>query len=310
MVAEAKEAREAHGTSHGTSQWTYVVGDVHGCYDELLRLEDEVRAHAQAHGARAFFVCVGDLLDRGPRIKEVVEHVRKGVKAGTHACVGGNHEVFFAETLWALAPWNFEAARGWPLDSSLALYSAGLTKRHAHEGAPLGLSLWDVAELSKSRWLRCGGRETLASFGCDPDDVNSWHVDVDTLAFLVGLPLLWESNRVVVSHAYVSRADVPILFDLAKRGSLAPQLFHSSLTSKEHDVLENALWNREPPAEAPLDDRVHVSGHTPMEGPFFDAEKRIVNVDTACVFGNMLTAFCVETGSFLSVPGWQQSVFR
>ncbi|MCA2959592.1 MAG: metallophosphoesterase [Silvanigrellales bacterium] len=302
MAAEAKEAPR--------ERWTYVIGDVHGCYDELRRLEDLAHEHASSHGVAAFFVCVGDLVDRGPRVKEVVAHVRKGVRAGTHACVGGNHEALFAETLWALAPWNFEISRGWPLPSTLALYSPGIPLRHASEGLPAGLTLANFAELSRTRWMRCGGRETLASFGCDPDDVDSWHVNGEDLAFLVGLPLLWENARAVVTHAYATRAELDVIAQLSTRGKETPLAFHESLSIEEQRILDSALWSREAPSEAPAPGRFHVTGHTPLEGPFLNETTGVVNVDTACVFGNTLTALCLETGTFLSVPGWQDSPFR
>ena len=47
---------------------TIVVGDVHGCYDELMALMDKVEL-----GEKDRVVCVGDLITKGPKSKEVLE---------------------------------------------------------------------------------------------------------------------------------------------------------------------------------------------------------------------------------------------
>ncbi len=80
-----------------------VIGDVHGCFDELcallndlgyrLSLAEEPEAlHAAAHpqGRRAIFV--GDLCDRGPKNVEVLRLVMGMVRDETALCVIGNHD--------------------------------------------------------------------------------------------------------------------------------------------------------------------------------------------------------------------------
>jgi protein phosphatase len=75
-----------------------IVGDIHGCYDELEQLLAELgyeRAadgpYAHPEGRRAIFV--GDLVDRGPRIIDSVRLVKAMVDAGTALCVPGNHDM-------------------------------------------------------------------------------------------------------------------------------------------------------------------------------------------------------------------------
>jgi protein phosphatase len=77
-----------------------VIGDVHGCFEELLLLlgrlsyrlrEEEGRTLVEPPpGRHALFL--GDLIDRGPRIPEVVELVMDMVAAGSASCLRGNHE--------------------------------------------------------------------------------------------------------------------------------------------------------------------------------------------------------------------------
>ena len=75
-----------------------IIGDVHGCFDELVTLLGELgyevsddRAHAHhPDGRRAFFV--GDLVDRGPASPAVLRLAMNMVDDGDAVCIPGNHE--------------------------------------------------------------------------------------------------------------------------------------------------------------------------------------------------------------------------
>jgi protein phosphatase len=97
-----------------------VIGDVHGCGDELDALldalgyaagEDGVRRHPE--GRKAVFV--GDLVDRGPRIVPVLRTVMAMVEAGSALAVPGNHDIKLVK---ALRGKNVQITHG--LDRSLA----------------------------------------------------------------------------------------------------------------------------------------------------------------------------------------------
>jgi len=88
-----------------------IIGDVHGCADELMellrRLGYEVRlegtgaerraATSAPKGRRAFFV--GDLVDRGPNAPDVVRIVMAMVAANQASAVIGNHDDRFLRWL-------------------------------------------------------------------------------------------------------------------------------------------------------------------------------------------------------------------
>jgi protein phosphatase len=84
-----------------------LVGDVHGCFDELVLLlgqlgyviADGAEGVSISHpqGRRAVFV--GDLVDRGPKSPEVIRLVMNAVAAGTGFCVAGNHDVKLSRKL-------------------------------------------------------------------------------------------------------------------------------------------------------------------------------------------------------------------
>jgi protein phosphatase len=76
-----------------------IIGDVHGCYDELIELLVELgyqidpdgTAARHPDGRRVFFV--GDLVDRGPATPAVLRLAMGMVASGDAMCVPGNHEV-------------------------------------------------------------------------------------------------------------------------------------------------------------------------------------------------------------------------
>src|SRR5579862_3568063 len=75
-----------------------IIGDIHGCCDELEALLSRLGYAPGAEGAwrheagrKAVFV--GDLVDRGPRIADTLRLVIGMTKAGSAFCVPGNHDI-------------------------------------------------------------------------------------------------------------------------------------------------------------------------------------------------------------------------
>lgn len=92
----------------GDLQGYDVIGDVHGCAQTLTQLLARMGYVKQAgvwqHPTRkALFL--GDIIDRGPRIREALHLVHDMVEAGAASCIMGNHEIN------ALA-WNTPAPAG------------------------------------------------------------------------------------------------------------------------------------------------------------------------------------------------------
>ena len=81
-----------------------IIGDVHGCCDELIELLGKLGYSEGPPGAwghperKAIFL--GDLVDRGPKIPEVVRLVMESVNAGYALCVPGNHDMKFMRRIW------------------------------------------------------------------------------------------------------------------------------------------------------------------------------------------------------------------
>lgn len=68
----------------------WVIGDVHGCFDQLNELIYRIRFY---HGSKCIIIQLGDLIDRGPSILEIFELINK---EKIITCVG-NHELNFTQ---------------------------------------------------------------------------------------------------------------------------------------------------------------------------------------------------------------------
>lgn len=67
----------------------YVIGDVHGCFDEMTALLNRI----QAKDPEACFIFVGDFIDRGPKVIETLEWAMQHISPdGRYQAVLGNHE--------------------------------------------------------------------------------------------------------------------------------------------------------------------------------------------------------------------------
>ena len=126
----------------------YTIGDIHGHLDLLKSAHHRINADMALHG-HARVVHLGDLVDRGPDSRGVVEFLMKGVQAGRDWVVlKGNHDRLFTQFL------NDPAWR-----------DPGLKSEHS--------------------WLhpRLGGAATLASYGVrSPGDRPVGPVHADAVA--------------------------------------------------------------------------------------------------------------------------------
>ena len=67
----------------------YVVGDVHGCYDELIALINRI----ESKDDDAHIIFVGDWVDRGPKVYETLMWMKDHITIdGKYQSVMGNHD--------------------------------------------------------------------------------------------------------------------------------------------------------------------------------------------------------------------------
>lgn len=83
-----------------------IIGDTHGCYEELVELLGELGYRAAGEGPEPLMegpifshpggrtvIFLGDFVDRGPRILDTFRLVYNMIQAGSALCVPGNHDV-------------------------------------------------------------------------------------------------------------------------------------------------------------------------------------------------------------------------
>jgi serine/threonine protein phosphatase 1 len=130
----------------------YAIGDVHGRLDLLTRLirriEDE---EATLPAAKTSLLLLGDIIDRGPQSRQVVELVMRSRRGVTPVVLKGNHEEI------AVGAWlgDREALAGWlrhggvqTLESygvntaELDLDDLALAQRVIHAAIPVSVIAW------------------------------------------------------------------------------------------------------------------------------------------------------------------------
>ncbi|MFN4099879.1 MAG: metallophosphoesterase family protein [Pararhodobacter sp.] len=148
---------------------TYAIGDIHGHLDLLRAAHDRIAADRALVGdAESPLIHVGDLVDRGPDSRGVVEYLLRGQLSGQPWVVlKGNHDRMFT------------------------LYLEG---RHDPRLRP------DLDYLNP----RIGGGTTVQSYGLPPDatpEQAAAAVPAGHQAFLEGLPLYHLRGEVLFVHA-------------------------------------------------------------------------------------------------------------
>jgi serine/threonine protein phosphatase 1 len=132
--------RKAQVAAMAQGERVYAIGDVHGRLDLLTALLDSIdRDDAGRDVARTRIVLLGDLVDRGPQSKQVIDHLIERDWHGREvAMLKGNHEEVFLLTLAG----DLEATRFWlRIGGAETMISYGTPAELIESGDPL-----DIAE--------------------------------------------------------------------------------------------------------------------------------------------------------------------
>jgi len=133
-----------------------VVGDVHGCADELEALLDALGYARDAAGVYRHptrrLAFVGDLVDRGPRVPDVLRVAMDAADAGAAFCVPGNHDAKLVKKL-----------HGRPVQVTHGL--AESLEQLAHEPAAFAARVAAFLDGLPSHLVLDGGRLVIAHAG-------------------------------------------------------------------------------------------------------------------------------------------------
>ena len=201
-------------------QFTFAIGDVHGCHRALEDILRQCRIYARHDAYR--FVFIGDYVDRGPDSRAVIATLRELERQrapGGVVCLAGNHEEMMLDAIDTGDP-------GW--------------------------------------WMSNGAAETLSSYGID----EPRHLPLGDVAWVRRLRLSFDDGRRRFVHAGVD-PERPL----------------------DEQTRETLLWIREPFLHSHKDfGRLIVHGHTPSRTGSPEIRPNRINLDTACVYGGVLTA--------------------
>ncbi len=258
-----------------------IIGDLHGCCDELeallaqlgyvpvqLGIDAETSVAFRSakerdfrgakgddplwgnrsfrHPASRKAVFLGDLVDRGPRILDTLRLVRNMVVDGAALCVPGNHDAKLMRKL-----------RG------------------------------------KDVQVKHGLAESVAEIDALPDAIRECFAKeaADFLDSLVSHYVL-DGGRLVVAHAGMNE-------EMQGRGSGKVREFalygETTGENDEFGLPVRCNWAAEYRGRATV-----VYGHTPVPEP--EWLNQTTNIDTGCVFGGRLTALRWPEREFVSVP--------
>jgi hypothetical protein len=291
MVLHDKRANLAHNILMETKVYHFILGDIHGAYDQLLRLESKLIKFAKKEDALASFISCGDLIDRGPDSKKVLEHFAQGVKKGTHQFVIGNHEIMLLEVLESYRPDLFQNIK-------IPFWFKTLKEQFASDPTiNPDISFEEFRDYVKSMWLRQGGLETLASFNFHRDNHLSWSVDPTLLQLIFSAPfsleLFFDQKIFVITHALPTT----VALETMREHPLSARKSEETV-EVYREALDTLIWNREETGPPPHEHERWISGHTPFEGIKRRAKGKILQIDTGCSNDGPLTAWCLEKNRF------------
>lgn len=114
-----------------------IIGDIHGCHKQLIELLDKLPADIEK------IYSVGDLIDRGPESKAVVQEcIDREI-----ICVRGNHEDMFLDVITGSKKYGESIFTMNGGDTTLESYQIGeITTKHDFKGTSLEIVSIDIPD--------------------------------------------------------------------------------------------------------------------------------------------------------------------
>jgi serine/threonine protein phosphatase 1 len=178
----------------------YAIGDVHGEYEKLDRLLEFIREDAQRLGVSPFIIHVGDLIDRGPDSRSVVERVMRLHREAPDRTVTlrGNHEELMLHA--------------YDREETIGLY----------------------------HWAVNGGDETIAAYQSANGKGDHWRqaIDRDHIAWMRSLPTQYrdEQRRLVFVHAGIDPKTFPDCDDGVRLWTRSDKFFDPGRWPKRREL--------------------------------------------------------------------------
>ncbi len=188
----------------------YVIGDVHGHFETLKALVDELPTEAT-------LVFVGDLVDRGKQSAQVV----KFVKDGGHLCVMGNHEE-------AMCVYGFNIVQAYENSVPLPLHNIWFSN-----GGVATLLSYGLVQLKEGKPAKVENyREALKAF---KEDI-AW---MEKLPLYLEFPVIHASGKPVV----VSHAPIGTVWGMRHMNAMYDTFFRTAMSSRREPDSDTKIFN-------------------------------------------------------------------
>lgn len=238
----------------------YVIGDIHGCYDDMIALISKI----ETADAEAIIYFVGDFIDRGSKVFETIRWMQEHItEDGKYQTVRGNHEQMAIEYIRNYNRWyaeNIEGAEPEVLQKHSFMLEASMPRSH-----------YDISQVFQDHIKGSGIGHYLL-----PQDLKPYLDFFDSLPYNKKLEIetVWGVKMIFrIVHAYY------------EHNMLAENAQHNS-----------NLWLRMDCGNLESDE-ILVHGHTPtfnLDYMWFDAintkpgmisyRKNDINIDGGCTF--------------------------
>jgi hypothetical protein len=234
-----------------------IIGDIAGRYETLLALLEKMPKSATP-------LSVGDMVDRGPKSKEVLEFFKN------HLAVLGNHEHFMLteHQAYTKGEASYYQPRVWFANGGIATLKSFIPDLDEerllwYRGNPNFTYQYNDEETTRK--LADGFDYYCELMKAIPQDLINW---------LAQLPLFYEEEGLFVSHA--PRNPTLTLERLC------------DLNVSIHKIEQTIIWNRGSTRRLPS--KIQIHGHNAERDVDFTSDKdgnHTINIDTS--FGRKLT---------------------
>lgn len=164
---------------------SYVISDIHGCYDELIRMLEKINLEDSDT-----LICAGDYVDKGPKNAEVLEWIMN--VPPNVILLRGNHDEDFAQ--------NIEAMR-------IISYKMDLDRDSLQDTKTLYRSMKKLAKKDDSvKFDRCETAYELIESGYTFSQLTSWTERIKRMPYYYDMEV--NDRKCIVVHAgYIRKLD-------------------------------------------------------------------------------------------------------
>ena len=161
---------------------SYVISDIHGCYDELQKMLEKIQ-----FGDGDTLICAGDYIDKGPKNADMLEWIMRA--PANVILIRGNHDEDFVQ--------NIEAMR-------IISYKMDLDVEDLKDTKVLYKSMSRLAGRDDSvRFDRCGTVNELIESGYTFSQLSAWAERIKHMPYYYDMGV--NGRKCIVVHAgYIS----------------------------------------------------------------------------------------------------------